>query len=167
MMAILREGIPSVGVYLMSPRLSMAAELNTALMGVLFFGSPMPRWITGSPRSRSRRASSFSRRVAESGIERASWLILMGNSWQIRVWNSPPFDRCSAPAAQPQAKSSYYRLGRPLDQCASSGRRRMEILPFGLPTGRLEAGLFSLRPWHFRAFLGGLPPAETDDHQGG
>src|SRR3990172_12863258 len=152
MMAFLREGIPSVGVYWMSPRLSMAAELNTALMGVLFLGSPMPRLITGSPRSRSRRASSFSRRVAESGIERASWLILMGTP---------------APAAQPHAKSSYYRLGRPLDQCASSGRRRMEILPFGLPTGRLEAGLFSLRPWHFRAFLGGLSPVETDDHQGG
>ena len=48
-----------------------------AVIGVLFFGSPIPRWITASPRSRSRRASSFSLSVGDSAIERASWLKLI------------------------------------------------------------------------------------------
>ena len=46
-------------------------------MGVLFFGSPIPRWITASPRSRSQRASSFSARVGDSAISVASLLSRM------------------------------------------------------------------------------------------
>jgi hypothetical protein len=36
MIAFLRDGVPSVGVYLTSPEFSNAAELNIAVMGVLF-----------------------------------------------------------------------------------------------------------------------------------
>ena len=47
------------------------AELKIALIGALFFGSPIPRCITGSPRSRSSWASSFSLSVGDSAIELA------------------------------------------------------------------------------------------------
>src|SRR3990172_6702345 len=77
MMAFLSEGDPSVGVYLTSPPLSLAAEDRMAWMGALFLGSPIPRWITASPRSRSRRASSLRRMVGDSAIERASLLMVM------------------------------------------------------------------------------------------
>ena len=72
---LLKEGSPSGGEYLTSPELSLAAELSTAVMGVLFFGSPMPRLMTGSPRWRMRRAVSLSARVGDSWIARANWLI--------------------------------------------------------------------------------------------
>ena len=42
-MAFFSVGMPSVGEYLMSPVLSLAAALSSAGNGVLFFGSPMPR----------------------------------------------------------------------------------------------------------------------------
>jgi hypothetical protein len=48
-----------------------------AVIGALFFGSPIPRWITGSPRSFRMRASSFNLRVGDSTIDRASWLIVI------------------------------------------------------------------------------------------
>ena len=61
-----------------------------AAIGVLFFGSPIPRWITASPRSRRRHASSLSASVGEALIDRASWLNAMrspslfcaGRAWQ-------------------------------------------------------------------------------------
>ena len=77
MIAFLSEGMPSVGVYLTSPLLNLAAELNIAVIGALFLGSPIPRWMTGWPRSRNSRASSLSLNVGESTIDLASWLILM------------------------------------------------------------------------------------------
>jgi len=77
MMAFFSDGRPSDGQYFTSPWLSFAAELRMAGMGVLFLGSPMPRWMTGSPRSRSSRASSFSRSVGDSTMELASSLTLM------------------------------------------------------------------------------------------
>jgi hypothetical protein len=40
-----------------------------AVMGVLFFGSPMLMLITASPRSRSRRASSLSAKVGDGAID--------------------------------------------------------------------------------------------------
>jgi len=76
MIAFFREGIPSVGEYLMSPVFNLADEFKIALIGALFFGSPMPRWITGSPRWRRSSASSFSRRVGDSAIEAAKELIV-------------------------------------------------------------------------------------------
>jgi hypothetical protein len=57
----------------------MAAELRMAAIGVLFFGSPTPRWMTGSPFSRKIRASSFNATVGEGWMEQAIWLKLMGN----------------------------------------------------------------------------------------
>ncbi|MFA5788243.1 MAG: hypothetical protein WDA71_14865 [Actinomycetota bacterium] len=57
--------------------MSLEAALRMAAKGALFFGSPMPRWITGSPLSRRRRASSLSLRVEDWGMDRASWLIFM------------------------------------------------------------------------------------------
>src|SRR4030042_589566 len=80
MMARLSDGVPSTGVYLTSPSFSLAAALKMALMGVLFFGSPIPRWMTGSPFSRRMRASSFSASVGEAWIARASWLSVM-DAW--------------------------------------------------------------------------------------
>src|SRR4030066_48074 len=77
MTAFLSDGIPSTGVYLTSPSASWAAAPRTAEIGVLFFGSPIPRLMTASPRSLRRRASSFRRRVGDSAIERASWLSAM------------------------------------------------------------------------------------------
>jgi hypothetical protein len=50
----------------------LAAELRIAVIGVLFFGSPIPKWITGSPFSRKSRASSFNAMVGEAGIEIAT-----------------------------------------------------------------------------------------------
>ena len=78
MIAFFRDGIPSVGVYLISPVFYLAAELRIAVLGALFFGSPTPRWMTGSPFERNNRASSFSFRVGEVAIDRASWLMLIG-----------------------------------------------------------------------------------------
>ena len=51
---------------------SSDAQLITASMGALLFGSPPPRWMTGSPFSRSRAAVSFSFRVGDSLIDLAS-----------------------------------------------------------------------------------------------
>ena len=79
-MAFFSEGMPSVGEYLMSPALSLAAALIKAGNGVLFFGSPIPRWMTASPRSRSSRASSFIFSVGDSAIDRASVLMLIDRS---------------------------------------------------------------------------------------
>ena len=58
--------MPSGGVYLISPELSTALQLTIASSGVLDFGSPPPRWITGSPFSRSRAAVWFSFKVTDS-----------------------------------------------------------------------------------------------------
>jgi hypothetical protein len=49
-----------------------------ASMGALFLGSPPPRWMTGSPLSRSRAAVSFSFNVGDSQMDLASWLKLIG-----------------------------------------------------------------------------------------
>ena len=43
MMAFFSDGSPSVGQYFTSAWVSFAAELSNAVIGVLFFGSPMPR----------------------------------------------------------------------------------------------------------------------------
>src|SRR4030042_770284 len=77
MIAFFRDGRPSVGVYLTSPPLSLEAALRMAVIGARFFGSPMPRLITSSPRSRRIRASSLSLSVGDSAIDRASRLRLM------------------------------------------------------------------------------------------
>jgi hypothetical protein len=61
----------------MSPVLNFAAELKMAVMGALFLGSPIPRWITGWPFSLKSRASSLSLKVGESTIDLASWLMLI------------------------------------------------------------------------------------------
>src|SRR5512147_2312664 len=74
MTAFFMEGNPSGGVYLISPLVSLAAEARTAAMGVLFLGSPIPRLMTASPRSRNKRASSFSANVGDSAISQASLL---------------------------------------------------------------------------------------------
>src|SRR5512138_3478566 len=68
------EGMPSGGVYLTSPLLSLAAEARIAEIGVLFLGSPIPKLITASPRSRRSRASSLSAKVGDSAISLASLL---------------------------------------------------------------------------------------------
>ena len=78
MMAFFREGVPSGGVYLTSPEVSLAAELRMAVIGALFFGSPMLILMTGSPRSLKILASSLSASVGDSAIVRANWLIDMG-----------------------------------------------------------------------------------------
>ena len=77
MMAFLSAGMPSGGVYLTSPVLSRAVQLTMASMGVLLFGSPPPRWMTGSPLSLSSAAVSFSFRVGDSQMDLASWLTLI------------------------------------------------------------------------------------------
>src|ERR1019366_3228376 len=77
MMAFLSAGMPSAGVYFTSPVLSRDAQLTMASMGALLLGSPPPRWITGSPLSRSSAAVSFSFRVGDSDMDLASWLKLM------------------------------------------------------------------------------------------
>src|SRR5512143_2302144 len=76
-MAFFSVGMPSVGEYLMSPVFNLAAALSSAGNGVLFLGSPMPRWMTDSPRSRSSRASSFILSVGDSAIDRANWLMVI------------------------------------------------------------------------------------------
>jgi len=43
MIAFFSEGVPSVGQYLTSALLRVAAEVRMALIGALFFGSPIPR----------------------------------------------------------------------------------------------------------------------------
>ncbi len=43
----------------------------------MLFGSPPPRWMTGSPFSRSFAAVSLSFRVGEALMDLASWLTLM------------------------------------------------------------------------------------------
>ena len=68
--------MPSAGVYRTSPVFSSAAQLTMASMGALLFGSPPPRWMTGSPFSLSSAAVSFSFRVGDSLMDRASWLML-------------------------------------------------------------------------------------------
>jgi hypothetical protein len=67
----------SAGVYFTSPVLRRAAQLTMASMGALLLGSPPPRWITGSPLSRSKAAVSFSLRVGDSDMDFASWLKLI------------------------------------------------------------------------------------------
>src|SRR6266496_5582738 len=68
------EGNPSGGVYFTSPLVSLAAEARIAEIGVLFLGSPIPKLITASPRSRRSRASSFSAKVGDSAISLANLL---------------------------------------------------------------------------------------------
>src|ERR1051325_7150221 len=68
------EGKPSGGVYLISPLVNFAPEARTAAIGVLFLGSPIPKLMTASPRSRNKRASSFSANVGDSAISLASLL---------------------------------------------------------------------------------------------
>src|SRR5512140_2959112 len=82
MIAFLRAGIPSAGVYLMSPVFRTWAELMIALIGAFDFGSPPPRWMTGSPLSRSIVAVSFSLSVGDTPMERASWLRLIIASYR-------------------------------------------------------------------------------------
>jgi hypothetical protein len=77
MIAFFKDGMPSGGVYLTSPPLSLAAEVRIAVIGVLFFGSPIPMLITGSPRSRFTRASSLSANVGEGAMDLAKRLVLM------------------------------------------------------------------------------------------
>ena len=43
MIAFFMEGKPSGGVYFTSPLVNLAAEARIAVMGVLFFGSPIPK----------------------------------------------------------------------------------------------------------------------------
>src|SRR6266498_2827902 len=74
MTAFFIDGNPSGGVYFTSPLVSFAAEARIAEIGVLFLGSPIPKLITASPRSRSRRASSFSAKVGDSAISLANLL---------------------------------------------------------------------------------------------
>src|SRR5512146_330599 len=74
MTAFFRDGNPSGGVYFTSPLVSLAAEARIAEIGVLFLGSPIPKLITASPRSRNRRASSLSAKVGDSAISQASLL---------------------------------------------------------------------------------------------
>src|ERR1035441_8501230 len=80
MTAFFSERRPSAGVYFTSPVWSREEQLTIASMGALFLGSPPPRWITGSPFSRSMAAVSFSFRVGDSDMDLASWLKLMGVS---------------------------------------------------------------------------------------
>src|SRR5574339_135823 len=75
------EGSPSGGVYFTSPLVSFAAEASTAAMGVLFLGSPIPRLMTASPRSRNKRASSLSAKVGDSAISLASLLSFIDSPW--------------------------------------------------------------------------------------
>src|SRR6266571_1958266 len=77
MTAFFSEGTPSGATYFTSPVVNLAAEAITAEMGVLFFGSPIPKLITGSPRSRNKRASSFNAKVGDSVISLASLLNLI------------------------------------------------------------------------------------------
>src|SRR3972149_5994727 len=81
-MAFFSDGMPSVGEYLISPALSLAAGLNIAGNGVLFLGSPIPKWITASPRSRRMRASSFIFSVGDSAIDFANVLMLIRFSFR-------------------------------------------------------------------------------------
>src|ERR1039458_7288861 len=78
MIAFLSVRMPSAGVYLTSPVWSRDVQLTMASMGVLLLGSPPPRWMTGSPLSRSNAAVSFSFRVGDSQMDLASWLKLIG-----------------------------------------------------------------------------------------
>src|ERR1041384_684320 len=71
------EGNPSGGVYFTSPLVNLAAEARIAEMGVLFLGSPIPKLMTASPRSRRSRASSFSAKVGDSAISLANLLNFM------------------------------------------------------------------------------------------
>src|SRR6476660_3671652 len=71
------EGNPSGGVYFTSPLVNLAAEARTAEMGVLFLGSPIPKLITASPRSRRSRASSLRAKVGDSAISLANLLNFM------------------------------------------------------------------------------------------
>src|SRR5512147_552066 len=78
MTAFFMEGNPSGGVYFTSPLVNLAAEARIAAMGVLFLGSPIPKLITASPRSRRSRASSFRAKVGDSAISLASLLNFIG-----------------------------------------------------------------------------------------
>src|SRR5574339_451194 len=80
------EGSPSGGVYFTSPLVNFAAEAITAAMGVLFLGSPIPRLMTGSPRSRNKRASSFSAKVGDSVISLASTLSFIASPVKKIIW---------------------------------------------------------------------------------
>src|ERR1035438_496048 len=79
MMAFFSAGMPSAGVYFTTPVLSSEAQLMMASIGVLLLGSPPPRWMTGSPFSRSNAAVSFSLSVGDSQMDLASWLKLMAS----------------------------------------------------------------------------------------
>src|SRR5688572_16522023 len=76
------EGRPSGGVYFTSPLVKRAAEARTAEIGVLFFGSPIPRLMTASPRSRRSRASSFRANVGDSAIALAILLSFIASPRQ-------------------------------------------------------------------------------------
>lgn len=67
----------------MSPVFSRAAALSRAAMGALFFGSPIPKWMTASPRSLSRAAASFSFKVGDSAMDRTSVLMLISRSSRV------------------------------------------------------------------------------------
>jgi hypothetical protein len=56
-----------------------------AVIGALFFGSPIPRWMTGWPFSRNSLASSFNRKVGESAMDLASWEMLIENPSSSRL----------------------------------------------------------------------------------
>src|SRR5689334_12482246 len=71
------EGKPSGGAYFTSPLVNLAAEARIAEIGVLFFGSPIPKLMTASPRSRRRRASSLRAKVGDSAISLANLLNFM------------------------------------------------------------------------------------------
>jgi hypothetical protein len=99
MIAFLSEGMPSDGAYLISPPDSRAAEARIAVIGALFFGSPMPRWMTDSPFSRRILASSFRRRVGDSTMELASLLRIMARPLSRVRKGRPP---AAATAADPR-----------------------------------------------------------------
>src|SRR5271157_1496840 len=104
MMAFLSAGMPSAGVYFTSPVLSRDAQLTMASMGALLFGSPPPRWITGSPLSRSKAAVSFSFRVGDSEMDLASWLKLMPDT--SFKYSDPDLALC-------EGLTPVYRMSRP------------------------------------------------------
>jgi hypothetical protein len=64
---------------------SLAADAITAARGVLFLGSPIPKLITASPRSRSSRASSFNAKVGDRVISLASLLNFMSTPEEFHV----------------------------------------------------------------------------------
>src|SRR5512141_3049492 len=125
MTAFFSAGMPSAGVYRISPVFSIDEQLMIASIGVRLLGSPPPRWMTGSPLSLSRAAVSLSLRVGDSLMDNASWLSI-----------DPP-DGAGNPALCEQRCISQARTARRVS--ANAGRR----CPTGLGIGRLPAAGFS------------------------